>query len=299
MTGSARVRRLATWTIAVAAAVMAMKFVAWWLTGSVALYSDALESIVNVIAALMVWYTVRLARKPADDEHPFGHHKAEYLSAVAEGVLIVLAALMVLREATLALADPPALSEPGLGMAVNAAAALVNGVWAFLLIRTGRQDRSPALVADGHHILSDVVTSVGVLIGLGLALLTGWLVLDPLLAIVVAINILWQGWKVIGGSVQGLMDGALDADDLAAVQRVIAESASGAIEYHDLKTRSAGAARFVEFHLIVPADMTVAQSHAICDRIEAALRTEMPGLRSVIHVEPEEKAKPTAGIPLA
>ncbi|MGL4489420.1 MAG: cation diffusion facilitator family transporter, partial [Rhizobiaceae bacterium] len=213
MPASKAVRRLAAASIAVAFIVMAIKFLAWWLTDSVALFSDALESIVNVIAATIAFFAIRLSHKPADDEHPFGHHKAEYFSAVAEGVLIVLAAIIIMREAWSALYAPRMVDTPWLGLAVNAAASVINAVWAYVLINTGRKARSPALVADGMHISTDVITSIGVLAGLLVAVQTGWAILDPIMAIVVAINILWQGWRVISGSVQGLMDGALDAQD--------------------------------------------------------------------------------------
>ncbi|MFZ1682126.1 MAG: cation diffusion facilitator family transporter [Rhizobiaceae bacterium] len=289
--GSRKVRLLALGSIAVAFAVMGLKFVAWWMTGSVALYSDALESIVNVVAAFAAFMAIRWAQRPPDAQHPFGHHKAEYLSAVAEGVLIVIAALLILHQATNAFLDPAPIEQAWEGMGVNVVASAVNGVWAWLLLRTGRQERSPALVADGQHVMADVVTSVGVLAGLALAVLTGWMVLDPLLAAIVAVNILWQGWQVVSSSVQGLMDGAIGGEDLATIQRLIGENATGALEFHDLKTREAGSVRFAEFHLIVPAAMSVKAAHDICDRIEAALKAALPGIAIAIHVEPEHKRK--------
>jgi cation diffusion facilitator family transporter len=278
------VRKLAAASIFVAFVVMAIKFLAWYITGSVALFSDALESIVNVIAAAIAWYAIGLSHKPADEEHPFGHHKAEYFSAVAEGVLIVLAALFALQA-------PRLLEDAGFGLGINAIATAINAGWAYVLISTGRKARSPALVADGMHIYTDVITSVGVLAGLLIAIETGWAILDPVMAIVVAINILWQGWRVISGSVQGLMDGALEAADQETIRATIAANASGAIEFHDLKTREAGAVRFAEFHLVVPAHMSVSQSHDICDRIENALKETMKGISVTIHVEPESKVK--------
>ena len=291
MSVKATVRRLAAASIAVAFLVMGMKFVAWHVTGSVALLSDALESIVNVIAASVAWYAIRLSHKPADEEHPFGHHKAEYFSAVTEGVLIVLAAVLIFREAWFALGAPKMLEAPVLGLAINAASAAVNAVWAYILISTGRKARSPALIADGMHINTDVITSVGVLAGLLLSLVTGWVWLDPVMAMVVAVNILWQGWRVISGSVQGLMDTALESGEQEKIRSVISVNATGAIEFHDLKTREAGSVRFAEFHLVVPASMTVSQAHDICDRIENALKEEMTGISVLIHVEPEHKVK--------
>jgi cation diffusion facilitator family transporter len=212
MDASVKVRRLAAWSIPVALGVMGLKYLAYALTGSVALYSDALESIVNVIAALGAWWAISVSYKPADENHPFGHHKAEYISAVVEGVLITIAALLIAKEAWSALENPRQLDEPWLGLAINTGAAVINCLWALLLIRTGRSARSPALEADGQHIMTDVFTSVGVLVGLVGAVITGWAILDPLLAILVAINILWQGWGVINSSVQGLMDIGVEPD---------------------------------------------------------------------------------------
>lgn len=292
MPQSARiVRRLALWSIPLALGVMALKFLAWQITGSIALYSDALESTVNVIAALAAFIAVGYAQKPADSGHPYGHHKAEYFSAVLEGVLIVLAALMIVREAVGGLMAPPAIEAPTLGLAINGAAAAINGAWAYVLIRAGRRYRSPALSADGHHVLSDVITSAGVIIGLVLAIMFDQPLLDPLLALIVAINVLWQGWKVIASSVDGLMDRAVDSVDSERIHEIIKAHADGAIEAHDIRTRLAGRASFVEFHLVVDGQMTVEQSHAICDRLEAALMAEVDGVRVIIHVEPGHKAK--------
>lgn len=291
MAGNLTVRQLATASIGIAFLVMGLKFAAWHVTGSVALFSDALESIVNVIAASIAWYAIRVSHRPADDNHPFGHHKAEYFSAVAEGVLIVLAALFIIGEAWMVINAPKALEAPVLGLAINAFSAAINAAWAYVLIGTGRKARSPALVADGMHIWTDVITSLGVIAGLLLSLITGWLLLDPVMAIIVAINILWQGWRVISGSVQGLMDSALSLMDIESIRAEIAAHATGAIEFHDLKTREAGAARFAEFHLVVPAPMSVSEAHDICDRIEVALKKLMPGISVLIHVEPENKVK--------
>lgn len=292
MPQSARiVRRLALWSIPLALGVMALKFLAWQITGSIALYSDALESTVNVIAALAAFIAVGYAQKPADSGHPYGHHKAEYFSAVLEGVLIVLAALMIVREAVGGLMAPPVIEAPTLGLAINGAAAAINGAWAYVLIRAGRRYRSPALSADGHHVLSDVITSAGVIIGLMLAIMFDQPLLDPLLALIVAINVLWQGWKVIASSVDGLMDRAVDSVDSERIHEIIKAHADGAIEAHDIRTRLAGRASFVEFHLVVDGQMTVEQSHAICDRLEAALMAEVDGVRVIIHVEPGHKAK--------
>jgi cation diffusion facilitator family transporter len=297
-----RIALLAAWSIPVALAVMALKFAAWWITGSVALYSDALESIVNVIAAVIALWAIRVSYLPADENHPFGHHKAEYFSAVVEGAMIIVAALLICREAFIALETPRPLERPWPGLAVNAVAGVFNLLWALYLVRVGRNARSPALEADGRHILTDVWTSAGVIVGLIAAVATGWKVLDPLLAIIVAANILWQGWRVIGSSVQGLMDVGVDPDRTMRIRDIISAHAGGALEVHDLKTRIAGRATFIEFHLVVDAGMSVGESHRICDRIEEALKAEIPSVRVVIHVEPDDEAKlprGTSAVPFA
>ncbi len=297
-----RVATLAFWSIIVAFGVMGLKFVAWKMTGSVALYSDALESIVNVIAAGAAFWAIRVSHKPADQGHPFGHHKAEYFSAVLEGVLIGIAAVLIIMAVARNWAAPPMLDQPWPGIAVNGVAAAINAVWALTLIRVGGSQKSPALVADGRHIMTDVVTSVGVIAGLAGAIATGWHILDPLLALLVAFNILWEGWKVVTSSVDGLMDRAVDPDETIRIRDIISANSNGALEVHDLKTRIAGRATFIEFHLVVDADMTVSQSHVICDRIEEALTKEIPSVRVVIHVEPDDEAKlpkGTASVPFA
>lgn len=283
--------KLAIGSLVVGLVVLLIKTLAWWLTGSVALLSDALESIVNVATAVAALIAVQIAAQPADADHPFGHHKAEYFSAVMEGVLIVIAAILILREAWGAWLSPQAMAEPGPGLALVALASVLNGAWAFVLVRRGRALRSPALVADGQHLWADVVTSAGVTVGLVGALVTGWLWLDPLMAAAVALHILWSGWRVVRGSVAGLMDESVPETDLGQMRAVIAENAEGAVEAHDLRARHAGQATFVEFHLVVPGEMSVESAHDICDRIEAALKAAFDGCRITIHVEPEHKAK--------
>lgn len=292
-----RIRRLAAWSIVIAFGVMGLKFVAWWMTGSVALYSDALESIVNVIAASAALWAISVSHKPADQDHQYGHHKAEYFSAVLEGVLIVVAALLIMAEVWRSWQTPVTLDQPWQGLAVNGVAAAINCFWALLLIRAGRKERSPALEADGHHIMTDVVTSIGVIVGLVAAVLTGWKFLDPLLAFIVAINILWQGSKVIRSSLGGLMDQAVSVEAHMQIRDIISGNSRGALEVHDLKTRIAGRATFIEFHMVVDESMTVGESHGICDRIEEALEKEIPSVRVVIHVEPHSEAKLPLGTP--
>ena len=284
-------------SVAVALVVLGLKAVAWWLTGSVALLADALESIVNVAAAAAALAAVRYSALPADANHPYGHAKAEYFSAVLEGVLIVVAALLILNEAWGALQAPRAPEQPGLGLAVSAVASGVNAAWALVLMRRGRALRSPALIADGRHLWSDVVTSVGVIAGVGLVVLTGVLWLDPLLAALTAGNILFSGFRLLRESVGGLMDEAVPPPTLDRIRRIVAREAEGAIEAHDLRSRHAGRFTFLEFHLVVPGAMTVRESHDICDRIEGALKAELENAVITIHVEPEGKAK-HKGVPV-
>ncbi|TCT06706.1 cation diffusion facilitator family transporter [Aquabacter spiritensis] len=278
-------------SVGVGIAVLGIKTLAWWVTGSVALLSDALESIINVAGSLGALVALKISAQPADANHPYGHHKAEYISAVAEGVLIVLAAGSILREAYLGFLDPRLPDQPWDGAALNALATVINAAWCVVLMRTGRKWRSPALSADGRHLFTDVVTSGGVLIGFALVPLTGWPVLDPAIAAIVAINILWTGWSLMRSSVSGLMDEAPPADVVARIRDLVSIHAEGALEAHDLRTRHAGRITFVEFHLVVPGAMTVAAAHDICDRIEQAFEADMEDMEITIHVEPEGEAK--------
>ena len=283
--------RLAVGSILVGFAGLGLKLLAWQMTGSVALLSDALESLVNVATAIAALIAIRVAAKPADADHPYGHHKAELLSAILEGVMIILAAILILREAWFAFQAPRALDAPLSGLLVNGAAGVLNAIWCWVLIGQGRRLRSPALVADGKHLLSDVISSAGVLFGVLLAIETGWAPLDPAMAALVALNILWSGWKVMTHSLSGLLDESLSDEVLAEVRRVIGVEAVGAVEAHDLRTRAAGPATFIEFHLVVPGEITVTAAHEMCDRVEAALKALIEGCVITIHVEPEHKAK--------
>mgnify|MGYP000300310719 CR=1 FL=1 len=286
------IEQLAVGTFVVSLLVLGIKFAAWLMTGSVALYSDALESLVNVGGAILAWLAVRYAQRPADLNHPFGHHKAEYFSAVAEGIMIVVAALMIVHQAVDAFASPDLGDLGTAGLMVNGLAMVINLAWARVLIIWARKHHSPAMSASGRHLMSDVWTSVGVLAGLVLALLTGWALLDPILAIVVAMNILREGLLVIRSSIGGLMDTAAESEEQAKIEAVIYRAANGAMQVHDIRTRRAGQALFVEFHLVVDGAMTVAASHEICDRIEEALQAELSGVNATIHVEPDHKLKP-------
>jgi cation diffusion facilitator family transporter len=289
--------RIATGSIAIGCLVLGMKAAAWWITGSAALYSDALESIVNVAASVIALGALRLAVIPADANHTYGHDKVEFFAAVIEGVLIVIAALSIFRHAWETWQDPHPLIMPVQGLALNAIATAVNGLWCALLIRTGKRLRSPALTADGRHLLTDVVASIGIAIGVGLVVLTGYLVLDPILAAATGVYVLCSGIAMISTSVGGLMDAAPEPAVVQRIRGLVGKSAEGAIEAHDLRMRHAGQVTFVEFHLVVPGAMTVAESHAICDRIEEMLQAEMPHLVITIHVEPEAKAK-QHGVPV-
>lgn len=290
-------QRFALGSIAMGILVLGLKALAWRLTGSVALYSDALESIVNVAASVLAFGALRFAARPADQNHPYGHDKVEFFAAVIEGVMIVIAAVSIFQEAWHAVFTPRDFSLPGPGLALSGIATLGNAVWAWVLLRAGRKLRSPVLSGDGRHLVSDVVTSVCIAAGYGLAVLSGYRILDPLLAGAAGVYVLWSGATLIGGSVGGLMDMAPDAAVIARIEAIIFDASAGSIEMHDLRARLAGRLTFLDFHLVVPGTMTVSESHAICDRIEAALKAEMDHLAITIHVEPEEKAKRTILVP--
>jgi cation diffusion facilitator family transporter len=283
---------VAALSILIALVTMGIKYLAYVKTGSVALYSDALEGIVNIMTGLLALIAVRISARPPDRHHQFGHYKAEYFSAIVEGLFIVVAAILILREALDAFRAPRSLTEPWLGLAISAVATAINAGWATFLIRWGGARRSPALVADGRHIMTDVITSVGVIAGLVAAEATGLPVLDPIIAVAVALNILWTGWRLTQSSMSSLMDEAVGAADLERIRSAITETAAGlgAIEVHDLRTRHAGPVTFIEFHLVVPGDMTVAESHRICDLLEGAIGRTIHGAEVLIHVEPEDEA---------
>jgi cation diffusion facilitator family transporter len=283
--------RIAIAGIGVALLVVAIKMVAYWTTGSLALYSDALEGFVNVATAIAAAFALHMARRPADTRHQYGHEKAEYFAAVLEGVLILVAAFLILRDAIAALQTPVALVKPWLGLAISSVATAINAAWGWFLIQRGADLRSPALVADGWHLWTDVVTSLAVVVGLVLAIVTGWTRLDALLAGAVALYIVWAGWRIIRTTMSSLMDEALTTEVQRRIHAVISEKGSGAIEAHDIRTRIAGRASYIEFHLVVPGEMSVARSHQICDRLEAALMEAVPGASVLIHVEPHLKAK--------
>ena len=283
--------RVAAVSLAVGIIVLALKGSAAWLTGSVALYADALESVVNVVTAIVALAAVRLAARPADAALPYGYGKAEYFSAVIIGGFIAVAAVLIFSEAWRAFTAPRAFVADPLGLGISVVATVINAGWAVALLRTGRRERSASLMADGKHLMTDVVSTVGVLLGVLLTVVTGYVALDAILAALVGIAVLWSGWGLIRDSISGLMDVAVEPAQLKVIREVIAENASGAIEAHDIRTRASGNVVFVDFHLVVPGAMTVEESHAICDRIEASLREAVANAQITIHVEPEDKAK--------
>jgi cation diffusion facilitator family transporter len=284
-------RNLAAGSIVVGVVVLALKTSAWWVTGSAGLFSDAAETVVNVAASVITLLAIRFADRPADDNHPYGHEKAELFAAIVEGVMIVVAAAMIASQAYEGFRHPQPLGDLRLGLSLNAVSSVLNGGWAWVLLNGGRKLRSASLQADGRHLMADVVTSIAVLTGVGLVLFTGMAWLDPAVAVVAALWVLRSGVHVIGESVAGLMDAAPSPEIVERIRAIVAVEAEGAIEAHDLRTRHTGRLTFLEFHLVVPALMTVMDAHTICDRIEAALKAELQDMLITIHVEPEGKAK--------
>jgi cation diffusion facilitator family transporter len=275
-------------SIGAAITTIVLKFWAYKLTGSVGLLSDALESFVNLAAALGALGAVTLASKPADDGHAFGYSKAEYFSSALEGLLILVAAASIVTVAIPRLLHPQSVEQMGWGLAISMIAAAVNGGTAFFLLRAGRRLRSIALEADGHHLLTDVWTSVGVLVGLIAVNVTGWLILDPLIAIAVAINIVWAGFRLLRTTGSGLLDGSLPSVDLGIIDQILAEHEANGIQFHALRTRLAGARRFVTVHVLVPGEWSVRRGHDLCDRIELAISSALPGTHTITHLEPAE-----------
>ena len=286
-TASTELERYAWLSIAAALATITLKTLAWWLTGSVGLLSDALESIVNLVAAVLALTMLRVAASPPDAQHPYGFSKAEYFAAGIEGALIVLAAAGILASAIPRLIEPQPLQAPLLGLALSAAASGINLGVGMLLIRVGRREHSIALEADGHHLMTDVWTSAGVIAGVALVFLTGWLRLDPLVALAVAVHIVWIGLRLMRRSWKGLLDAAIPAEDTGEVTRLFTEySKRYGVSFHALRTRQAGARRFISFHLLVPDAWTVAQAHQLSEEIEARIRSLVSNAGVFTHIEP-------------
>lgn len=284
--GSAR--SYITLSIGAAVLTMALKFAAYALTGSVGLLSDALESVVNLAAALIAFWALSVAARPADDEHRYGHSKAEYFASGIEGALIVLAAVSIAFAAWPRLFHPQPLEKIGFGLAVAVAGAAINGGVALVLARAGRRLRSVSLQADSRHLMTDVWTTVGVLIGVALVGLTGWLILDPIIALIVAANIVWTGVKLMRESSLGLMDTALPPADQRMITDVQAKYRAQGIEFHALRTRRSGSRRFVSMHVLVPGDWTVKHGHDLCEEIEMAVHAALPETTIFTHLEPRE-----------
>jgi len=283
-----RLFRLLWLSIAAAAATITLKVGAWLLTGSVGLLSDAAESLVNLVAAIVAMLALRWAIKPADEEHAYGHAKAEYFSAGVEGALIVVAAIGIAVAAVGRLLDPQPIDDVGIGLAVSAAATLVNLAVGALLLRTGRRERSIVVEADGRHLLTDVWTSVGVIAGVAAVAITGWERLDPIIALVVAANIVATGGRLVGRSAGGLMDRALEPPERARIDAVLARFGPRGVQFHALRTRQAGARAFVSLHVLVPGTWSVQRGHDLVEEVEAALREELPYASVFTHLEPAE-----------
>ena len=278
--------RFAWLSIGAALATMALKTLAYYLTGSVGLLSDAMESLVNLAGALMALSMLTVAARPADEDHPYGHGKAEYFSAGVEGTLILVAAASIAYAAVQRLLHPRALEQLGLGLAVSVVASLVNLVVALILLKAARAHRSATLSANAHHLLTDVWTSVGVLVGVGAVALTGWQSLDPLVAIAVAANIVWTGTRIVRDSVYGLMDAALPVTELELLKKLLDRYVGEGVHYHALRTRQSGARRFVSLHVLVPGEWNVQHGHDTLERIEADIRRALPPVTVFTHLEP-------------
>lgn len=281
-------KRYAWLSIVAAVATILLKGVAWWLTGSVGLLSDALESFVNLAGALMALAMLSLAAEPEDARHAFGHGKAEYFSSAFEGFLILVAAASIGYTAIERLMHPQPLEEVGVGLVVSVAASLINLFAARELLKAGRVHNSITLEADAKHLLTDVWTSAAVIAGVALVWVGGWLWLDPLIALLVAVHIVWTGWELLHRSASGLMDEAIPAEQIAAIEVVLQGYRGEGVDFHALRTRQAGRQAFISFHALVPGQWTVQQGHDLLERIEADIRTAVPFSHLTTHLEPIE-----------
>ena len=273
-------------SIAVAVCTIVLKASAWWVSGSVSLLSDALESLVNLAGAMFALMMVTIAARPPDDDHPYGHHKAEYFSSGFEGVLIFAAAAAIIWEAGHRLFDPQPISQVGWGIALSVVSSAMNGVLAWSMLRKAKEARSMALEADARHLFTDVWTSAGVVAGLLGVLATGWLWLDPVIAMLVALNILREGWSLTRRSADGLMDQALEPDARAEIDKVLEDFRHQAIRFDHVVTRRAGQRRFVDMHMHMPAAWTLGRAAAVRTSVEQALMSAVPGLRATIQLLP-------------
>jgi cation diffusion facilitator family transporter len=285
LTNRASLTRFAWLSIAAALATILLKAAAYVLTGSIGLLSDALESFVNLAGAIMALAMLTIAARPADEDHLYGHSKAEYFSSGVEGTLILLAAISIGGTAILRLITPRPLEQIGLGIAVSIAASLINLVVARILLVASRRDHSITLEANAQHLMTDVWTSVGVTIGVGAVALTGWERLDPIVALIVAANIIWSGIHIVRKSVLGLMDTALPVEEQAVVQKVLDKHMQKHVQYHALRTRQSGSRRFVSLHVLVPGYWSVQRGHQLLERIEADIRQVLPSVTVFTHLE--------------
>lgn len=284
--GRSSLTRFAWLSIAAAVVTIALKAGAYFLTGSVGLLSDALESIVNLVGALIALVMLTIAARPADEDHAFGHGKAEYFSSGVEGTLILVAAASIIVSAIPRLIAPKPIEQVGLGLGVSVVASLINFLVARVLLRASRQHHSITLEADARHLMTDVWTSAGVLAGVGAVALTGWQRLDPIVACLVAANIIWAGVGIVRKSVSGLMDTALSTEDLNKLQKALDPYVQGGVQYHALRTRQSAARQFVSLHLLVPGKWTVGHGHRLLESIESDIRQALPGATLFTHLEP-------------
>ena len=284
----AAAQRYALLSIAAAIATIGMKTAAWKVTGSVGLLSDAVESIVNLLAALVAFWALRVAAQPPDAEHPFGHSKAEYLASAFEGIAILGAAIAIAITAWRRIADPQPLDSVGVGLAISVGASVVNGAVAFVLLRAGRRLDSITLRSDAHHLLTDVWTSVGVLVGILVVKLTGWLVLDPIVALAVATNIVWMAGRILLETAQGLLDRTIPAAEQKQLDDVLAKFRGDGVEVHAVRARQAGPVRFIDMHVLVPGSWSVQRGHDLCEGIESGVKALFPRSSVMTHLEPAE-----------
>ena len=284
-------------SIIVSVVVFGMKMAAWWATGSVGLLSDALESTVNIVAAVVALFALRTAMKPADAMHHFGRGKAEYFSASIEGFMILLAALIIVYTAIDRIISPRDLEQIGWGLTISTVAAVINGGAALILLRAGKLHRSPVLIADGKHLMTDVWTSVGVIVGVGLVVVTGWNRLDGIVALAVGLNIIVTGINLLRSSTAGLMDKALSDDDHLKIVNVLTKYESDEVKFHALQTREAGRQRFVSMHVLVPGAWTIQKGHDLSENLEADIIAELPETIITTHVEPLEDERSWADEP--
>jgi len=296
VSSSANLTRFAWLSVAAAVVTIALKAGAWWITGSVGLLSDAAESVVNLVAAVVAVIALRVAAAPADSDHHYGHTKAEYFSAAVEGVMIFAAAAVILVTSVARFLSPRPLEEVGLGLVISTIASLVNLGVGLVLLRAGRRHNSIALRADGKHLLTDVITSVGVIIGVGLVWFTGWDRLDPIVAFAVGVNIIVTGIRLMIESVHGLMDRTLEEQENRRIAAVIGGFCGDEVSVHALRTRQSGRQQFASFHVLVPGVWSVTRGHDLVEEMEEALGREFPTLQVTTHLEPREDPRAYEGI---